>query len=147
MNDPDTVIDINIRSQQYLSCALAHRRHCNEPTNLFALALPPGHVTLDVDEAAEDPRPPEAWILSAHPALLFHVEFLMASVEARLARLSLFRIGRRNCVATPAWANHCEACGAWLNDDELFCEPGGGFRPTSEAGAVAIRLLRVPARP
>jgi hypothetical protein len=108
------------------------------------LALPPGHETLDVDEAAEDVAAADAWIHANHPALIFHVEYLNTDVAARLASLtSSFRVAEQDSATEPAWTNHCEACGSRFDDEELFCEPGEAFFPTSEAAAAAIRLLPI----
>lgn len=148
MNDSKLFAGINVRSPRYLIARTRGVcRHCKAQTNLFGLALPPGHATPDGDEDAEDAEHSGAadnWLVSTHHALLFHVDFLNAEVQARLGSLTRsFRLGRRDVDAAPAWANHCEACGAWLDDEELFCEPGEAFFPTSESSAASIRLLGV----
>ena len=150
MNDSQPSVEINVRATRYFIAQTRHAcRHCDEQTDVFALAVAPGHETLDVDEetedaaAAEDAFSADAWTLAAHHALLFHIEFLNATVQARLASLTrTFRIDQLDSAA-PAWANHCGACGAWLDDEELFCEPGEAFFPTSETSAAAIRLLPI----
>ena len=69
-----------------------------------------------------------------------------ADVTARLAALtSSFRIAEQDSATEPAWTNHCDACGSPLDDEELFCEPGEAFFPTSDAAAAAIRLLLIEA--
>lgn len=145
MTDPEPLVEINVRAPRYfIMRARGVCRHCNAPTDLFGLALPPGHETLDVDEAAEDAAAADAWIFANDPALIFHIEFLNADVAARLALLTgSFRVDQQESAAGPAWTNHCEACGSSFDDEELFCEPGEPFFPTSEAGAAAIRLLAI----
>jgi hypothetical protein len=160
MNESDHLAEINVRAPRYF--IMRYRGvcpHCSAPTDLFGLALPPGHETLDVDDAADDAAAAEdvaateaagkaaaasAWISAHDPAFIFHIEFLNAEVAARLASVtSLFRVDQQESAAAPAWANHCEACGACFDDEALFCEPGEPFFPTSEVHAAAIQLLAI----
>ena len=145
MNDPQPLVEINVRAPRYF---IARTRrvcwHCKEQTDLFALALSAGHETLDVDETAENASPADAWVLANDPGFIFHVESMNSEVVARLASLTRsFRVDQQGSAAEPAWTNHCEACGSPLDDEELFCEPGEAFFPTSEAGAAAIRLMPI----
>ncbi len=145
MNESDHLAEINVRAPRYF--IMRYRGvcpHCSAPTDLFGLALPPGHETLDVDDAADDAAAASAWISAHDPAFIFHIEFLNAEVAARLASVtSLFRVDQQESAAAPAWANHCEACGACFDDEALFCEPGEPFFPTSEVHAAAIQLLAI----
>jgi hypothetical protein len=150
MNDSEPLVEINVRAVRYFIVrARGVCRRCNEATDLFGLALAPGHETLDVDEAAEDDGAADAsaasaWISANDPALIFHIGFLNAEVAARLASLTgSFRVAQQESAAGPAWTNHCEACGSSFDDEELFCEPGEPFFPISVAGAAAIRLLPI----
>jgi len=145
MNDPQPLVEVNVRAPRYfIARTRGVCRHCNEQTDLFALALSTGHETLDVDEAAEYVAAADAWIVANQPALMFHVEYLNADVAARVVSLtSSFRVAQQASVTETAWTNHCEACGSPFDDEELFCEPGEAFFPTSEAGAAAIRLLPI----
>ena len=145
MNEFQSFVEINIRAPRYY---IARTRgvcpQCGMLTDLFALALPSGHETLDVDEGAGDVAAADAWIFANQPALIFHVGYLNADVAARLASLtSSYRIAQQDPAAEPAWANHCEACASPFDDEEMFCEPGEAFFPSSEAGAAAIRLLPI----
>jgi|HubBroStandDraft_5_1064220.scaffolds.fasta_scaffold597874_1 hypothetical protein len=145
MNDPQNVAGINVRSPHYfIARTRAVCRHCGESTELFALALPPGHETLVVGDDDELGHAAEDWSFAIHHALLFHIEFLNAVVAAKLANCTrTFRLVHQYPGACPAWSNHCEACGSRLDDEELFCEPGEAFFPISESVATAIRLLRI----
>ena len=58
---------------------------------------------------------------------------------SRLTRC--YRFGDSAHATGPYWANHCEACDSLLDDQDLFCEPGGAFLPSSEAAAGAIDLI------
>jgi len=144
MNDPEPLIEINVRAPRYFIMRVRGLcRQCDEPTDLFGLALPAGHETLDVDEDAEDCAP-SAWILADRPSLIFRIEFMNAEVAARFASLkSSFRPGRQESAAGPAWTNHCESCGSSFDDEELFSEPEEPFLPINEAGASAIGLLAI----
>jgi hypothetical protein len=156
--------EINIRSTRYyIVRTVSTCWHCGSPTALVAIAVPPGHETLDVDDDASDEgsdgetlhreHPAAAWSAADHNAFLFYVDFLPAAV---LERINQYQPGYRPldaaaAAAAPAagggpgsyWANHCEKCGCQLDDHELFCEPEGAFLPTSELTAAAIQLVLV----
>jgi len=145
MSDSKEPFSVNVRSPRYF---IARTRgvcwHCKRETDLFALALPPGHETLDWGEDVEDESAPDIWQSASGPALLFHIEFLPVAVRSRLAALTReFRIGRLGGAGDCFWTNHCGACGCGLDDQELFCEPGGAFLPISQSAASTIYLLVV----
>jgi hypothetical protein len=148
--------EINIRSPRYYIARTASMCwHCGSPTALVAIAVPPGHETLDVDDEA--PRREHAaatWSVADHNAFLFYIGFLPAAVQERINQYQpAYRPLDRDAVAIPVpaagagsgsyWANHCEKCGCQLDDHELFCEPEGAFLPTSASAAAAIRLVLV----
>jgi hypothetical protein len=58
MQSPSTPNDINVRSPHYLIArTLGRCWHCRAMTPLFALVVPPGHETVDLDdESADDAR-------------------------------------------------------------------------------------------
>jgi hypothetical protein len=138
-------------------------------TPLYALALPSGHRVLEPydavedeaaedeavaaedeaveDDAAEDDALADRWHVASNNALLFHVEFVTRAVRSRLESLaSSYRPsagGQGGASADERWANHCGPCGARLDDEELFCEPGFGFQPATAASAARIRLVAV----
>lgn len=145
MNESEPRAEINVRTPRYFILrARGVCRHCNEPADLFGLAVPPGHETLDLDEAGEDPCARDAWVVADEPALIFHIEYLNAEAAARLASLtSSFRVNPQKSFDGPAWTNHCQACGSSFDDDELFCEPGEPFFPIGDASATAVALLCV----
>jgi hypothetical protein len=166
--------EINIRSPRfYIARTVATCWHCGSPTSVVAIAVTPGHETLDTDDDALDEdsdaktpsagvtqqneHPASAWSVANNNAFLFYVDSLPAAV---LERINQYQPAYRPIDAdadapapapAPAagagsgsyWANHCEKCGRQLDDHELFCEPEGAFLPTSEATAAAIRLVLV----
>ena len=163
MPSPRVLPEMNIRSPRYyIARTVSTCRHCGSPTGLVAIAVPPGHETLDVDDDASDKgsddetqhreHPAAAWSVADHNAILFYVDSLPAAVQKRINRYqpAYQPIDTDAAAATAAgggsgsyWANHCEKCACQLDDDELFCEPEGAFLPTSESTAAAIHLVLV----
>jgi hypothetical protein len=128
------VPDANIRSSSYyVAQTNAQCERCNRTTRVIALALPPRHET----------RLEGRWQRVVANAFIFYVTELPRPVYRHLLRLSpLFSRKRGEGELNPYWANHCEHCGAMLNDDVLHCEPGG-FMPSLPAQAEAICLSHV----
>ena len=147
MQDPSAPSFINVRSPCYfIARTLARCRHCRAMTPMFALLVPPGHETLDLDDEAQDEESAvDVWRVQHQHAFLFHVEFLPASIQSRLKRMTeSYRFAGPKMVDS-GLANHCVSCDAMQGDHELFCEPEGAFVPTTPAAACAIHLLRVDA--
>jgi hypothetical protein len=138
--------DINIRSLHYL---LAQTEgtcwHCDTLIPLFGLAVPPGHMVLELDAETDDEAAAvDTWRIAADAALLFYVAFLPDFVHSRLRRVApSLRLGTDATTGMDYWANHCRQCGLLLADHELFCEPGGAFLPTTDPGAGLIQLLPI----
>jgi hypothetical protein len=153
MSTPLAPPEINIRSPcYYIARTVSTCWHCRSPTSLVAIAVPPGHETLDVDDEATDDETPRretaaaTWSVADHSAFLFYVDFLPAAIQDRInQRLPTYRPigGTAAADSSSHWANHCESCGSQLDDHELFCEPEGAFLPTSESTASAIHLEMV----
>jgi hypothetical protein len=133
--------EANVRSQSYYVAGTdCGCWRCGISTRLLALAVPHSHETLDGDS----PHLPDAWQRANFNAFLFYVERLPESVQTRLSELSRhFRLEYSTATLSAYWANHCEHCGALLEDHELHCEPDGAFLPLSEAAAGGIELLQV----
>jgi hypothetical protein len=165
MPSPPVSPEMNIRSPRYyIARTVSTCWHCGSPTALVAIAVPPGHETLDVDDDASDKGsddetehredPAAAWSVADHNAFLFFVDSLPAAVQKRINRYqAAYRPIDTDAAAATAtaagggagsyWANHCEECGCQLDDHEMFCEPEGAFLPTSESTAAAIHLVLV----
>jgi hypothetical protein len=134
MNESFGAMEASHRSGRYLIAgSVCDCRHCGGTTRVAALCLPPGHEIFD----AED----DSWSETLSFALIFHVELMPPAVQQRMSELAPGYGPDLNEV--PAWLNHCEICAWRIGDDELFCEPGGAFLPTSETAASHIRLTRV----
>jgi hypothetical protein len=154
MQDPDRRDDINLQAPRFLiACTAGPCPRCGAVMPLYALALAPGHRVLEPDDAVEDEAAAgdeasaDRWRVASNNALLFHVEFVTHAVRSRLESLARsYRPSAGNdgdADAALRWANHCASCGATIDDEELFCEPGVGFQPTTAAGAARIRLVAV----
>jgi hypothetical protein len=155
--------EMNIRSPRYyIARTVSTCWHCGSPTAMVAIAVPPGHETLDVDDDASDEgsddetqhceQPAAAWSVADHNAFLFYVDSLPGAVQQRINHYQpAYRPIDADATAAVAagggsgsyWANHCDQCGCQLDDHELFCEPEGAFLPTSESTAAAIHLVLV----
>lgn len=136
----------NVCSPRYfIARRLGACGYCHSPTNIIALAVPPGHWALEMDaEAHDDAASVDSWRLATHSAFLFYVEYLPDIIHHRLKRLArYYRFGHSDAAMGFYWANHCERCGCVLDDHDLFCEPAGAFVPTSESAARLIHLLPV----
>jgi len=153
MPSPLAPHEINIRSPRYyIARTVSTCWHCRSPTSLVAIAVPPGHETLDVDDEASDDEThcretaAATWSVADHSAFLFYIDFLPAVVQDRInQRLPTYRpVGGTAAAGSGShWSNHCESCGSQLDDHELFCEPEGAFLPISESTASAIYLEMV----
>jgi len=130
---------INLRADRYcVAQTMDTCRHCGQATRVVAVVLPAGHEVLDWDD--DDADDLGTWQPAAQPAFLFHVAYLPGHVQRRMCAQSAYAIERSVPGNESCWANHCEHCGAYVDDQELFCEPGGGFCPASEAQASLIDL-------
>jgi hypothetical protein len=137
---------INIRSSRYwIARTTGECDLCRAETRLVALALPPNHLSLELDRDIEaDEFAAYSWETVEWSAFLFYVEYLPERVRRRLQAVSKgYRFAFSERTLGSYWANHCAACGALMEDHDLFCEPDGGFLPTTAVSAAAITLERV----
>lgn len=137
--------DINVRSLRFLLArTMGTCWHCLSPTPLVALALPPGHMVLELDHEAEtDEVAIDVWRIAPANAFIFYVEFLPVAVQERLKQFTRLHRLSGSAGGDAYWANHCERCDGILDDYELFCEPDGAFLPTNDASASMIQLVTV----
>ena len=133
--------DIDVRSGRYLIARTMGRcAQCGRSTPLVALCLPPGHEVWEVDEDAPPESSDGSWNEVKRHAFLFHVDNLCTPAQRRLREIAPgYDFGRDDDLGA-YWANHCEHCGCQLDDNELFCEPDGGFLPTSAERARLVHL-------
>jgi hypothetical protein len=127
--------DIDVRSPRYLIArSSGHCEHCGHPTVLVAVCLPPGHESFDEDDV---------WSRADRHVFLFHIDNLCEAAQRRLREIAPYYDFDPGEEGGSQWVNHCEHCGALLDDVGLFCEPEGPFLPTSEVSARRIRLVAV----
>ena len=145
----ESFCDPNLRSPTYY---VAHTNaacgDCGLSTRLLALALPQTHETLEIDRAGDEADSMDSmkdtWQHAHVDAFLFYVEQLPRRVQHRLQQMAPgFRRAQSGAAQGAYWVNHCEHCGALLDDYELHCEPEGAFMPSSETEAAKIHLLRI----
>ena len=137
---------VNIRAGRYfIAKAVGTCGYCRASTRLIALALPSEHETLWMDSEAEcEAAAQDIWERASGNAFVFFVGYLPDAVQRRLGKISkLYRVAHSAKAAGSYWANHCEQCGSLLDDQDLFCEPGGAFLPVSPESAAEVTLVRV----
>jgi len=136
--------DANIRSPRFfVARAVGTCRRCRAPIPLFALAVPPGHLALELDDDADEEAAVDTWRIAAHGAWLFHVEHLAEPVQQRLRRFTRSYRRDEEHTADACWTNRCEVCGAPQDDQALFCEPDGVFSPLGDLQSAAILIEAV----
>ena len=146
MADSGSKANINVRSGSYwIAHATGECRRCRAATRFVALALPPAHESLALDwDVQDDELVAYTWETAEWSAFLFYVEYLPEEVRRRLQALSEgYRFAFSERTRGSYWANHCAACGALIEDHDLFCEPDGAFLPTTALSAAAVTLERV----
>lgn len=150
MNDCNPGSGINVRSQNYLIArATGECPHCHAETCLVALMLPPQHEALSMNENDQQVGEGssirgDTWERAHRHAFLFYVESLPDEVSRRLQALApMYRFAVSPATQGSHWANHCERCGAFQEDHDLFCEPEGAFLPVSPAAASRIELAPI----
>jgi hypothetical protein len=129
------VPDANIRSlSYYLAETSAQCPCCGQESRVIALAVPASHEILVEGE----------WQPAKVSAFLFYVADLPEEVRRRLLpSSSFFRLTRPEEASESCWANHCEHCDGLLSDEQLHCEPAGGFIPEHAGEAQTISLTEV----
>src|SRR5260370_40718445 len=135
--------EINIRSPRYyIARTVSTCWHCGSPTALVAIAVPPGHETLDVDDDASDEgsddepqhreHPAAAWSVADHNAFLVYLDSLPGAVQKRMNHYQpAYRPIDGHATAPPPApapgdgsrsyrATHCGQCCRQLDDTEWF---------------------------
>ncbi len=133
--------ELNVRSPWYYFGSSTHScPHCEQQTAVHGFVLPAGHSVLNVADFEDD----DQWEVGEEPSLLCEVEYLIPSVARRVEFLAPnYRPGSLAGSVSETWLNFCEHCGAALDDNEVFCEPGMGFLAFTEEDARRVALLTV----
>jgi len=134
----------NVRSSRYFIVESRTRCvNCDVDTAVFGLALPAGYESLYIDDDAEDDVS-GTWEASGTGVVLSYVEFVPGTVANRIRLVTQhYRLDAQSEPDGAFWMNHCEHCGAPLEEEELHGDPGSPFVPVSDEGLEAIRLHEV----
>lgn len=143
---PETAEDAhpNVRSTRYF---IVESRilclQCDVVTAVFAFALPADYESLYVDDDTPDDEI-GTWETPGMACVLSYVEYLPETVAKRIRAMTPhYRIDLHNEIGRTFWINHCEHCGAQMEEEELHGEPEGPFGPMPYEGLEAIRLSEV----
>jgi hypothetical protein len=140
---PDTADDAapNVRAARYTIVESRLRcLQCSQVTAVFAFSLPVGYESLYVDDDSSDDEE-GTWEAPGMAAILSYVGYLPESVANRIRALtSHYRIDVDNESGQPFWMNHCEHCGAQMEEEELHGDPDGPFTCMPHEGLEALRL-------
>ena len=116
---------------------------CDVVTAVFAFALPAGYESLYVDEDTPDEEG-GAWEALGMAVVLSYVEYLPDAVANRIrAKTSHYRLDLDRESGQSFWMNHCEHCGAQMEEEELHGDLDGPFGPIPDEGLEAIQLHHV----
>lgn len=128
----------NIRAScYYLAESSRDCWRCARHTPVVAIALPPGHQELYIEDDAAD----DHWEPVDLAALLLYIADMPEPIPARLRPLAPhYRIDFTQATETFYWMNHCEHCDAKLGDFETLEECNTAFNPMASEGAAAIQL-------
>lgn len=127
----------NLRSGRYIivESKLACER-CNKVTAVFAIALPAGYESLVAGEGDDS----DSWEASPISAVLSYVEYLPETVASRISALTSRFKRPDGDTGKTFWMNHCEHCGAAIEEEELHGDLDGPFGPLPPLGLEAIQL-------
>jgi hypothetical protein len=114
--------------------------HCDGVTALCAVLVPPGHQVLVPDDEPDG----DAWEAAEEPALLADIVYVPESAAVHLNAVAPdYRLAYWERSESFCWMNHCEHCGAAIEDIEVSAELGSPFMPADEEQAEGITLTRV----
>ena len=134
----------NVRSRRYFIVESRIRcDQCNVVTAVFALALPADYESLYVNDDAPDDES-GTWESPEMAAVLSYVDYLPETVANRIRSMTRhYRLDGHSEADDSFWMNHCEHCGAQMEEEELHSEPWSPFGPMPDEGLEAIRLHEV----
>jgi hypothetical protein len=144
MPDNDRNVHPNVRSAKYLIVESKTRcDQCKGVTAVFAFALPTSYESLYVDDDTPDDES-GTWETRGIAAVLSYVEYLPEAVADRVRSVTQhYRLDRDCEIGGTFWTNHCEHCGAPMEEEELHGDPGRPFGPMPDLGLEVIRLHEV----
>jgi hypothetical protein len=121
---------INVRSSRYFIVESRMRcDQCNVVTAVFGFALPADYESLYVDDDAPDDES-GTWESPGIAAVLSYVDYLPEAVADRIRSVTQhYRLDLQSEAGGTFWMNHCEHCGAQMEEEELHGDPGSPFGP------------------
>ena len=144
MPDDTDSPNANVRSNRYFIVESRIRCYqCNRVTAVFGFSLPEDYETIYVNDDVPDDVT-ETWDSPGMAAVLSYVDYLPETVADRIRSMTEhYRLDLVDEDSESFWMNHCEHCGAQLEEEELHGDPGSPFMPISDKGLEAIRLHEV----
>jgi hypothetical protein len=116
---------------------------CSQVSAVFAFAVPKGYESLCVDDSTPE-NECGVWEPQELAAVLSFVGCLPEAVIKRVrAVTSCYRIVTERETCSGFWMNHCEHCGARMEEEELHEDMDGPFGSIPSVGWEAIRLHEV----
>jgi hypothetical protein len=130
----------NVRCSRYFIVESRMRcDQCHVVTAVFGLALPADYESLYINDDASDDES-GTWESPGFAAVLSYVDYLPEAAANRIRAVTPnYRLDRHSEAGGTFWVNHCEHCGAPMEEEELHGDPGGPFAPLSDEGLEAIR--------
>ncbi len=149
----------NIRASRYFVLEAAHLcKICKQATQVFALAVPPGHEDIEGDSTvelddnslglnSEDFRDwlfaPDQWYQVNGPAMVSSVAALSDTVAHQMKGFTAHY--RQDSQRGGHWTNHCEHCGNAVFEGHLYADPASPFAPKDAEAAASIQVHAVDA--
>jgi len=146
MPDSTHNIQFNVRAGRYFIVESRMRcEQCKALTAVFGFALPADYESLYSD--TDDDTPDDecgTWEVPGFAAVLSYVDYIPESVVDHVCSMTQnYRLDHNEAGGGSFWMNHCEHCGAQVEEEELHGELESPFGPMPSEGLEAIRLHEV----
>jgi hypothetical protein len=144
MPDSTHNIQFNVRAGRYFIVESRMKcEQCKALTAVFGFALPADYESLYADDDTPDDAS-GTWEVPGFAAVLSYVDYIPESVANHVFSMTQhYRLDSNEAVGGSFWMNHCEHCGAQVEEEELHGELESPFGPMPSEGLEAIRLHEV----
>jgi hypothetical protein len=144
MPDSTHNTQFNVRADRYFIVESRMKcEQCKALTAVFAFTLPADYESLYTDDDTPDDES-GTWDVPGFAAVLSYVDYIPETVIDRVCSMTQhYRLGRNEAGGGTFWMNHCEHCGAQVEEEELHGEFESPFGPMPSEGLEAIRLHEV----
>jgi hypothetical protein len=146
MSDTANNAEPNVRSGRYFIVESKIRcPQCDVVSTVFAFAVPAGYESRHVGDDTPDDES-GTWESQEVAAVLSYVEYLPDAVVNRVRAMTPhYRLDRRGETGGSFWMNHCEGCGAQVDEEELHEFEGPfGLEPFEGPEAIRPHEVREP---